>query len=275
MTFWKKYGWKIILVLLITLLIMYCVFTTDNGFISTGENLEKEHWLGFCAGYLSFAGSLFLGAVALWQNEKANEMNKIINNLNERAILIDEEKSYPHLLAQSNRDEISKKEITYSLSTESLIIPSKSSGQKSTITIFKKIFIDENCDENFFEITIPIKLKNNSSTYIVYSKMISISGCFLPVFSPETKTFDELVYPDYYDEEFFFESLQPNQELTFNFVLQTNYSDIIKYLHESLNNITFKLDVYTLNHVCTQEITLHFGDNFTYKYHKLKEARNN
>ncbi len=72
--FWKKYGIKIIIFLAFILILSYLFFTMD-GFIPTGLELEKASWLGFWAGYLSFAGALFLGAVALWQNKKANEIN--------------------------------------------------------------------------------------------------------------------------------------------------------------------------------------------------------
>lgn len=73
--FFKKYGRTILLILPTILIGTYFWFIFEGGF-PAGDNLEKSHWLGFWAGFLSFAGTVFLGAVSLWQNDKANEINK-------------------------------------------------------------------------------------------------------------------------------------------------------------------------------------------------------
>ncbi len=38
--------------------------------------IKKSDWLNFTAGYLAFGGTVGLGALALWQNNKLNEVNK-------------------------------------------------------------------------------------------------------------------------------------------------------------------------------------------------------
>ena len=75
--FLKKY-WSVILaaaIILTSLICTYLCFTTTSSF-PTGESLEKSDWLAFWGGYLSFAGSLILGTIAIWQNDRANEVNK-------------------------------------------------------------------------------------------------------------------------------------------------------------------------------------------------------
>lgn len=47
-----------------------------GGPFTTGEGISKGDWLGFWGGYLSFVGATILGAVAIWQNNQANQTNQ-------------------------------------------------------------------------------------------------------------------------------------------------------------------------------------------------------
>lgn len=48
-------------------MVIYILFA--NGFIlGPGAELEKKDWLAFLSGYLSFAGSLIVGCIAICQS---------------------------------------------------------------------------------------------------------------------------------------------------------------------------------------------------------------
>ncbi len=105
--FFKKY-WKLLIALFsVPLIITYLWFICD-GIFPTGRNLDKSHWLGFTGGFLAYIGTVFLGTVTLWQNDKANEMNKelikhnqSITNFQERAVMpiltVEHFETYPFL----------------------------------------------------------------------------------------------------------------------------------------------------------------------------------
>lgn len=85
MTFNRKYGRFLLVFLNVPLIVILVSFAGDFGFLPTGTDLDKSDWLGFWAGYLSFAGSLILGVIALWQNDKANEMNDMMAKLTQES----------------------------------------------------------------------------------------------------------------------------------------------------------------------------------------------
>ena len=54
-----------------------------DGNIPTGTGLGKSDWLSFLGAFLTFIGTMFLGAVALWQTRKVIEQaNKTIKQAN-------------------------------------------------------------------------------------------------------------------------------------------------------------------------------------------------
>jgi|GEM_PF-2042492 len=59
-------------------------FRTD-GNIPTGDGLYKSDWLNFFGGFLTFIGTVFLGAVAIWQNKQANDSSKEVNKAADKA----------------------------------------------------------------------------------------------------------------------------------------------------------------------------------------------
>lgn len=73
--FIKKYGTKISIVLLLLFVITYLWFIVRGG-LPTGDGLNKRDWLAFWGSFLSFGGSVLLGAVSVWQNVQANETNE-------------------------------------------------------------------------------------------------------------------------------------------------------------------------------------------------------
>ena len=60
---------------ILLLLLTYGWFVI-GGLFPTGDDISKGDWLGFWGGYLSFTGATILGAVAVWQNNQANETNQ-------------------------------------------------------------------------------------------------------------------------------------------------------------------------------------------------------
>ncbi len=74
---WKRYKRIILTSAAIGMgiyLVIWLWFIID-GFIPTGNGIEKRDWLAFSGSYLSFLGTIALGALALWQNKKANDVN--------------------------------------------------------------------------------------------------------------------------------------------------------------------------------------------------------
>lgn len=64
--------WGVILlcfILVATYPLVYLAFKGD-GPIPTGSGLNKNDWLAFLGAYLSFSGSLIVGAISLWQTKK-------------------------------------------------------------------------------------------------------------------------------------------------------------------------------------------------------------
>lgn len=91
---WKGFSISVILLLF---LFSYIWFAMIKGIFPAGDNLQKGDWLSFWGSFLSFAGSLILGIIAVWQNNRANE-------LNERAIL--ENKRINELQSEWNKKAI-------------------------------------------------------------------------------------------------------------------------------------------------------------------------
>jgi len=86
--FLKRYWKWLIILLVVPLSISYLVFAF-NGFVPAGS-VGKEIWLSFWGGFLAFYGTMFLGFVALWQNEKANEYADKSNKSAEKANAINQ-----------------------------------------------------------------------------------------------------------------------------------------------------------------------------------------
>ena len=82
--FIKKY-WKLLIALFfIPLIITYVWFVFEGG-VPTGSGLDKSHWLGFTGGFLAYIGTVFLGTVTLWQNDKVYEANNLLINLQNKS----------------------------------------------------------------------------------------------------------------------------------------------------------------------------------------------
>jgi len=79
--FLKKYKWLLSGLFVVPLLVSYFWFVID-GFIPVGD-IGKSNWLSFWGGYLAFYGAIFLGLVAVWQNEQAGIVNKRLLDIEE------------------------------------------------------------------------------------------------------------------------------------------------------------------------------------------------
>lgn len=66
-----------------------------NGFIPIGDGLEKSDWLTFCAGFLSFTGSVVLGAVAIWQSKLAQIQSIEATDVSKRMLALQEAEYVP------------------------------------------------------------------------------------------------------------------------------------------------------------------------------------
>lgn len=60
-----------------------------DGFIPTGKELDKSDWLAFAGSFLAFIGTVALGALALWQNKKANHTNKSLQLMQINSAIIE------------------------------------------------------------------------------------------------------------------------------------------------------------------------------------------
>lgn len=66
----------VVLLVCIPLLIWFCYFVGDSGLIIVSTSLTVGDALGFYGNLLTFLGTMSLGALALLQNIKANEINR-------------------------------------------------------------------------------------------------------------------------------------------------------------------------------------------------------
>lgn len=73
--FMKKYGIKLAIISGISLIGTYIWFVIPAGIFPAGD-IRKEDWLAFWGSFLSFCGTIVLGVVAVWQNEKVHELNR-------------------------------------------------------------------------------------------------------------------------------------------------------------------------------------------------------
>lgn len=85
--FIKKYGTKISIALICLFVATYLWFIFRGG-LPAGDGLEKGDWLAFWGSFLSFSGSVVLGAVSVWQNTQANETNRKAITENQRVLQI-------------------------------------------------------------------------------------------------------------------------------------------------------------------------------------------
>ena len=69
----------LIAALIIAYVIIYLCFK-GNGILTAGINLEKHDWLSFLGTYLSFAGSLIVSIIAIFQSSHYTQANKEENN---------------------------------------------------------------------------------------------------------------------------------------------------------------------------------------------------
>lgn len=79
--FFMKYGLKLIAIVTLIYIAIYLVFCV-NGVLPLGSDLTKGDWLGFWAGFLSFVGALFLGVIAIWQNNMLDQKNSKLEQNN-------------------------------------------------------------------------------------------------------------------------------------------------------------------------------------------------
>jgi len=84
--FFKKYLWWLLGIFVVPLLVSYFWFAF-NGFITAGD-IDKNHWLTFWGGFLAFYGTVFLGLVAIWQNEKSSKIAHEANELSKKLVEI-------------------------------------------------------------------------------------------------------------------------------------------------------------------------------------------
>ncbi len=74
--FTKKYLLCLILILILSYVLIYCIFKGD-GYLSTGIDLEKKDWLAFLGSYLSMAATTILGISTIIQSENFKKLIKI------------------------------------------------------------------------------------------------------------------------------------------------------------------------------------------------------
>ncbi len=76
------------IILAISLLIIPLIvwlFSKSGYIITTGTDLDKSDWLSFLGSYLSCLGTIFLGLIALWQNQRLFSANKRLVELGTKA----------------------------------------------------------------------------------------------------------------------------------------------------------------------------------------------
>lgn len=88
----KEFAWKYkwLIILLIALPIFPVLVFTVGDWAFHIINIKVEDLIGYSAASLGYFGTVFLGILAFWQNEK-------LNNLNNKLINRDREKSFPFL----------------------------------------------------------------------------------------------------------------------------------------------------------------------------------
>ena len=74
------YIFVVIIVLVAAYFAVYYVFFGD-GLLTAGKDLHKSDWLSFLGSYLSFVGTILLGIVAIYQNNRANMLNQQMQKL--------------------------------------------------------------------------------------------------------------------------------------------------------------------------------------------------
>lgn len=74
--FWKLIKLAFITLLLIPVIIWFLYFIGDSGYILIHTSLTVGDALSVYCSLLAFLGTIFLGAIAAWQNNKANQINK-------------------------------------------------------------------------------------------------------------------------------------------------------------------------------------------------------
>lgn len=91
--FVNKHWHHLVIAAIPVLFICTYVWFVISGPVPVGKNLEKSDWLTFWGGFLSFAGSVALGVVAVIQNKQANDTNKkaIAENRRQREIEFEHE----------------------------------------------------------------------------------------------------------------------------------------------------------------------------------------
>ena len=70
-----------VLIVIIPLAIFGLYFIGDHGLVLIRTNLTVGDALAYHGSFLAFIGTVLLGALALWQNEKANKINERLFNL--------------------------------------------------------------------------------------------------------------------------------------------------------------------------------------------------
>jgi hypothetical protein len=91
---YKKYIIAFLLISIIIFILTYIWFQI-KGFLPVGPDLEKRDWLLFTSGFLSFLGTMLLGALALYQNIKLDEANIRSHDISNRLLLLEEEEQIP------------------------------------------------------------------------------------------------------------------------------------------------------------------------------------
>lgn len=71
--FLARYWFVIVFIVLVFVGTYFC-FIVPVG-VPVGADLSKGEWLAFWGGFLSFGGATILGAIAVWQNNQANDTN--------------------------------------------------------------------------------------------------------------------------------------------------------------------------------------------------------
>jgi len=153
----KKHVWQTILIglaaffiPLILVHVAYRISAVTPWFASTWSSGEVITYL---AGFEAFIGTVFLGAIAVQQNEKAYEQSKLLISMEEKNSLI---ARYPNLeivkqeLCKLELDDVFEREIPYFCSEE--------------IGVDYPLYVNP---KNHFLILLTFRIKNNTNSNVV------------------------------------------------------------------------------------------------------------
>ena len=245
---WYKKRWVWIVITIIAVAIPFII----NQLYMWGLDLKEPNTaysasdlLSFYGSFLSLIGTVVLGYVAICQNRR-------ITDLNERAILIEEENNYPYLEAYISNI-VSKNIDNPTWANE--FVRSKYYAMAGKPTYHFTKYIKGSTSGTATEMTITFLLKNTSNVVITEIAFLSLHGSI-----PEK---NGNLIPFFHDRGAKFECLNssaihPDQEipLCMNFV--TDDEDIKRVLLQLPTELNFLFEVSTLRHSYKEKIGLKF-----------------